>query len=492
MRRSSRKGIGESKRRAKAAVDYLAAPDHKVLSGALPSPYEKVPKQALDKAAARLKPELRVSLALQRGKRQNPLTSFEIGPMTRHILFMNVGDERIMEAIQHFTRGTERPAWTRNIRNLSARNGTLYLTENGRTLPFALQQEKRNAVKKMYFDPKKPATIQPIADALRHEFCNISRKNVRNILRSLETYQLMYPRRRHPKIEHHTLYTKPGVIAMDSFFPSANSGWVIRNVLVCMDVWSRFSRAYAIEKREAAFYRKAMGAFFAEIVSLGVMPRRLLTDKGSELHVGTELMEKFRLPRDGKNPMHLRSFTGTPVMVVENLNAQYQRRLEPYRIAELQDDPADLLWDISEQLNNQRRPRKGNHTPYELLRMAAPERNALNAQYNDSYTGVGVDAQKKLPLLKVGDHVRKLEMTYKEQVENKRKAFQEKWSRTVYQVLRITKLRRNKHIMRYSIGDPKRSYFRHELLLIPKDTDQEVLRFPTSAPLLVQGSWRPQ
>ena len=179
-------------------------------------------------------------------------------------------------------------------------------------------------------------------------------------------------------------------------------------------------------------------------------------------------------------------------MVVENMNAQYQRRLEPYRIAELQDDAADLLWDISEQLNNQRRPRKGNHTPYELLSMAAPERNTLNAQYSDNYTGVGVDAQKKLPLLKAGDHVRKLEMTYKEQVDNKRKGFQEKWSRTVYQVLRMNKLRRNTHVMRFHIGDPKRSYFRHELLLIPKDTDQQVLRFPTSAPVLVQGSWRPR
>ena len=103
---------------------------------------------------------------------------------------------------------------------------------------------------------------------------------------------------------------------------------------MCMDVWSRFSRAYAVEKREQQFYKVAMEAFFKELMSLGVMPRRLLTDKGSELHIGTPLMEKFRLPRDGKNPMHLRSFTGTPVQSVENMNAQYQRRLEPYRITE--------------------------------------------------------------------------------------------------------------------------------------------------------------
>ena len=101
-----------------------------------------------------------------------------------------------------------------------------------------------------------------------------------------------------------------------------------------------------------------MRAFFIEFTSLGHLPRRLLTDKGSELKVGTELIEKYRLPRDKGQDMHLRSFTGTPVQVVENMNAQYQRRLEAYRIAGLHDDYADLLWDISEQINNQKRAKR--------------------------------------------------------------------------------------------------------------------------------------
>ena len=143
---------------------------------------------------------------------------------------------------------------------------------------------------------------------------------------------------------------------MDTFFPSEKSGWEPRNVLVCMDIWSRFSRAYAIEKREAPLFKTAMASFFREFTSLGHLPRRLLTDKGSELHIGGKLMEKYRLPRDTdargkKKPLHLRSFTGTPVLAVENLNAQYQRRLEIYRIADQHTDVADLLWDVSEQLN---------------------------------------------------------------------------------------------------------------------------------------------
>ena len=226
-------------------------------------------------------------------------------------------------------------------------------------------------------------------------------------------------------------------------------------------------------------------------MSLCVMPRRLLTDKGSELHVGTPLMEKFRLPRDGTKPMHLRSFTGTPVQSVENMNAQYQRRLEPYRITEIHDDVAPLLWDISEQLNNQRRPKRGNHTPYELLLMTEPQRRDVNKTYDDSYFGIGVEGQKKLPLLKNGDSVRKLEMTFKDQATGKLKGFQEKWSRRIYQVLGKTGLNRNKHVFRYRIGDPKRTYYRHELLLIPKEVDSEILRYSTSGSHLVQDVYTP-
>ena len=432
-----------------------------------------------------------MELALERPQRKNPIAQTNVGGDRRHILFLNVGDERILEAIRALQRNTALPPWMKYLSNITAERGTLYHTQGGETLPFGFRDDKRRAVKSLYFDPKEPSTIQPITDALRQKYCNISRRNVRDVLRSLKTYQLMFPRRKPPdKIPHSTVYTKPGVLAMDTFFPSENSGWIKRSggVLVCMDVWSRFSRAYALEKKEGPFFKVAMEAFFAEFTSLGHLPRRLLTDKGSELAVGTALIEKYRLPRDGTADMHLKSFTGTPVQVVEAMNAQYQRRLEVYRISEVHDDVADLLWDISEQLNNQKRQRRANMTPYQLLDLNQKERNLINAQYKG---GIGLEGQKKLPLLQVGDHVRKLEMTFKEQVKGSRKGFQEKWSRKKYQVLRRTSLRRNPGVYRYSIGDPKRTYYRHELLLIPRETDQEVLVFPTSSPFLVQESYIP-
>jgi hypothetical protein len=402
---------------------------------------------------------------------------------------LNVGDERILEAVRALVRNEPLPPWMRYLKNITQKNGKLFHSENGYNLPFAFRNEKRKAVKELYFDPKQPSTIVPITDSLRTKYCNISR---RDILRSLETYQLMFPRRRATKIEHHTLYTKPGIIACDTFFPSKNSGWVYRKggVLVCMDVWSRFSRAYALERKLDKYFEVAIKAFLTEFTSMGHLPRRLLTDKGSELHVGTRLIEKYRLPRDKDSPMHLKSFTGTPVQVVENMNAQYQRRLEVFRIADLHDDYAALLWDVSEQLNNQKRQRRGNLSPYQLLNLNERERNTINLKYKDNYFNVGTE-QKNLHILHTGDHVRKLEMTFKEQATGKKKGFQEKWSRKKYQVLKKSALRRNPGVYRYSIGVPDRTYYRHELLLIPKVTDQTVLVYPTSKPFLVEDSWQP-
>ena len=435
-------------------------------------------------------PSTRVAMGSRQQRKKPFVEPIAVSKARRHILFLNVGDERILEATTALARNTPPPPWTRYISGLSSQNGKLHHSEKGQALPLACGDQKRRAVKELYFDPKEPSTIVPITEALRRKFANISRSNVRNILRSLEVYQLTFARRLPKKIEHHTLYTKPGVIAMDTWFPSAGSGWVSRKggCLTCMDIWSRFSRCYPLERKNAEHFRKAMKMFLTEFTSLGHLPRRLLTDKGSELHVGTGLIEKYRLPRDGDKPMHLRSVTGGPVLVVENMNAQYQRRAEPYRVSNLVDDHADILWDISEQLNNQTRKNRGNLTPYQLLALADKEQKKINKLYKDNYFSPG--PSHSLPPLENGAHVRKLEMTAKEQLTGKIKGFQAKWSKDTYQVLRRASLRRNPGVYRYSIG-LQQTYFRHELLLIPRVVDTKVLRIPTENRLLVADTWRP-
>ena len=176
-------------------------------------------------------PQQRVQRIMTASKAKKPQPVFKTIPMSkvqRNLLFMNPGDKPIGEAIVALTRGGLMPEWTYPFTQyLYAKGGTLYFRDQRVNLPFALQQEKRDEVKALYFNPKEPSTIQPITDALRPKFCNISRGNVRHILRSLETYQLNFRRRLPRKIVNVTHFKQPGVLALDVFFPSKTLGFLL-------------------------------------------------------------------------------------------------------------------------------------------------------------------------------------------------------------------------------------------------------------------------
>ena len=77
---------------------------------------------------------------------------------------------------------------------------------------------------------------------------------------------------------------------------------------------------------------------------------------------------------------------------------------------------------------------------------------------------------KGLRDLKIGHSVRVLLMTRKEQLDTSQKGFRPKWSRKVYTILKKTKLQLNPANFRYYVGSHQ-SYYRHELLWVPQETD---------------------
>mgnify|MGYP000025544517 CR=1 FL=1 len=400
--------------------------------------------------------------------RRHPLEPEAVSRKRKHLLFMNPGTQKILECVKAANAGETLPVWAQPFRkHLSVEGNTLYFDN----LPMATQEQKREAVKTSYFDPKEASTILPITEQLRLEFANVTKKDVSRILRSLETYQRNFRRRLPAKVLGRMVLNKPGVIMMDTFYPSRKvDGWFGNySCLCCMDAWSRYSRVYVNEKKDKLTIAKGMERFLAEFASKGHLPRMNLMDKGRELKAAGKAIEKYRQkPGD----MVHNSITGQPVLMVENMQSQYQRRMAVFRTASLTDDPSVIMDDISEHLNNQRRPDRGNLTPVQLLTLSGAERKVINEKYRDRTVIPEVAGLRKL---EVGHSVRVLLMTRKEQKDTSKKGFRPKWSRQVYTVLKKRALQLNPNNFRYFVGS-NQSYYRHELLWVPKETDSEVIQ----------------
>ncbi len=188
-----------------------------------------------------------------------------------------------------------------------------------------------------------------------------------------------------------------------------------------------------------------MTNFLQKFASFGFPPRRILSDKGSDMAAARTVMEK------------------------EAMNSEFQRRMQVFRTSGLTDDPSVLLEDISYSINHQKRPTRGNLTPVQLLSLNADERKRVNEMWDDRNSDPEVQG---LRALHVGNAVRILLMTRKEQAANTIKGFTAKWSTEVYTVLKKVAIPRNHHSYRYFVGTHQ-SYFRHELLKIARDVDTE-------------------
>ena len=396
------------------------------------------------------------------------LNPVEMARNRKHLLFMNPGTEKVLQAVAALESGGPLPVWALPFAShLSVEDHTLYYDD----LEVATKETKRELVKRLYFDPKGPSTIRPITDALRDGYANVTKKDVSRILRSLETYQRNFRRRLPGKVQGRMVLTKPGVIMLDTFYPSkAIDGWRGKYAcLCCMDAWSRYSRVYVLANKTGALVQKHIEKFLAEFAGRGHMPRMILCDKGSELKGAAAAIERYRTkPGD----LVHNSVTGQPVLMVENMQSQYQRRMAVFRTASLTDDPSAIMHDISEHLNNQKRPNRGGLTPVQLLSLRPAEIKKVNDELHVD-RGIIPDL-KGLPELRVGHSCRILLMTRKEQVDVKMKGFRPKWSRRVYRVLKKTKLQLNPNHFRYYVGS-NQSYYRHELLYIPHVTDTEVV-----------------
>ena len=416
----------------------------------------------------------------------------QISKKRRHLLFLNPGDGVLQRTIMSFLNNSPLPAWAvpfaKHLRYNRDKGRLIWVEDGTRPLPLGFSFDKRQAVKRLYFDPREPSTIKPIASKLYRLWANISKANVTRILRTLETYQLNFGRRRPPDLKNRFFMRNPGMIVMDMFFPSTNLGWEKTNVLACADAWSRYCGVYVIDTKRKADVLKAMTDFLKDFAAMGHLPRRILSDKGSDMASATQAIERSRQEKDGDKPMVLHTATGTPVLLVEGLNAEVQRKMQVFRTSGLIENVGQIAHEIAFQINNQRRPVRGNLTPIQLLSLDKAGREAINKLYKDKTVTAEIPG---LPGLFVGDTVRLLKMTRKEQEENKIKGFAPKWTKRLYTVIRKTHLRKNEFAFRYDIGLPD-TYYRHELLKIRGEVDREVPQNYVRYKEVVYGGYDPK
>ena len=427
-----------------------------------PAPFPKLQEEHVETPAERM-------IRLQ--KREERKRTDNRSKMRRHLLWMNPGTEKLRIAHQAFLQGLGLPSWCVPLQGaMRFDDERLYFEDR----PMLTTEEKRALVKKEYFDPAGFSTIQPIYDKFQDKYANLTRADVRRVLRSLETYQLNFRRRHPPKVMSRMNLKQPGIIMCDMFFPSKNDGWRadLAGVLTVMDAWSRYVRCYAMESKKAKTVQKGIERFLQEFASMGHIPKMMLCDKGSELKGAYEAMERYRT-KPGTLVFH--SQTGKPVNLVESTQAQIQRRMAVFRTSGITDDYSSILGHITDSINNQKRPERGNKTPIELLKLDKEGRALVNA--NNRF-GVATPDERFKDLFP-GMHVRVLMMTLKEQATNKKKGFTEKWSRDVYRVKRKAALQGNPGAFRYWLHGDDLSYFRHELLKVPGNTDREVLDLVT-------------
>ena len=378
----------------------------------------------------------------------------------------------------------QRPRWTQGFGdNLSLQGGRLMVSG----LPVMSEAELRKHVKKTYFTPSLPITVEGVFDHLRVRIANASRKQVHRVLNSLQTYQLLKARRK-PKVKTTMVY-QPGRIGQDTFFPSKKywNGRVYP-VTVLADQWSGYTKAFLMGTEEAHYSYYALKLFIQELQSeFGVQVNQLLTDKGSEMAYDRQLEADFPRIR------HMQSPTGNAVPFIEAKVKLIQSRLWVARTA--YDGKiltiADILDDTIEDINSTKRPTRGNLTPRQLLKITPNMRGLINQAQRNSVKKVS-NRIHGLPDIFKGDTVRLTIYTRKQQeaygiplkdkdkgVTTTLKWFRPKWSTKIHTVIGGRAVANGR--LKYRVSGSNQGWWRWEMLKIDPDIDKEVPPFDANS-----------
>ena len=367
----------------------------------------------------------------------------------KHLLFTNPGKEKCEQLVRYFKNNTERPLWSIPFPEFEYKNGQI-LFENKK-----LAIDKQKIVRDMYFHPQKPQTIEHIAFELQKKYCNISKSNVRDCLRRIETYQLNFGRRKPKDLKGIFSVTQRGIVVYDLAFPDRR--WDNKNpILVVMDIYTRYTWVRSLENKTKKLVQSVIETFLRFLVSNGIKISVLLSDLGSEFSGMENLARKF----DAKV---LQAPTGKPILAIESQVSSVKRRMELFLTAGLVTDSTFLTKEIERQLNNRPIRNKMNYTPNQLLNMSDKEIESIYIGRREFL----LPSDSQIPL-EVGNYVRYLTWTRKEQVSKKTEGFKQKWSKTIHRVEKLRRIKKGVDAFRYKVSGIRFLLLRHELLKVVK------------------------
>ena len=109
----------------------------------------------------------------------------------RQLRWLNLGDEKIIETIRAIKSNNQLPSWAIMFQeDLTVTSNRLHWKQD----MFLFKDDKRRMIKKIYFNPKKGATIQTIYDEIRLKYANVTKRNVADVLKGIETYSRNLPK----------------------------------------------------------------------------------------------------------------------------------------------------------------------------------------------------------------------------------------------------------------------------------------------------------
>ena len=341
-----------------------------------------------------------------------------------------------------------------------------------------LTQEQENFLSKLYYEDGNPLGIRKFyylaeEKAQQNNVQHVTYRQISSWLKSQPHHQINQSTRQTKHIKPITAKTHHEMLQLDLMDFSQNTAPnSFKYVVVIIDVYSRYIWLYPSKNKKADTILNIFTQFYEnEIATTNVHVKKLITDKGAEFNTLNTILTQY-------NIKHITSTNPQSQSIVERANQTIRRLWEKYIELKSVKNRWAVLPQIAEIYNNTYHS-SIKTTPALLYNEENADKlkqaNTLQKERikNTKNKRILAISNSSTPL-NIGDYVR---VKRQKKGELRKDKGYDNWTREVFVV---TKRIRSKTAItqeRYKIknlengNEIKRTYYREDLLVIPKDTN---------------------